>query len=186
MSHEDHRYGAPASLGVALITVSDTRTEADDASGALARELLEKAGHAVRDYRIIKDEPALVAEAIRALRKRGDLRVIFLNGGTGISQRDRTYETVSSLLDRRLDGFGEIFRALSFQVIGPAAMLSRAVAGLAADKVVFSAPGSPDAVRLALERLILPELGHIISEIDKQPGPPEAVKVQGFRRRSSD
>jgi len=167
MSREEHHRKAPASVGVAIVTVSDTRTSADDTSGRLARELLEKAGHTVREALILKDEPDAVRDAVRALAARPDVRAIVLNGGTGISKRDRTYEAVASLLERRLDGFGELFRALSYQEIGSAAMLSRAVAGLVGDTVVFSVPGSTAAVRLALERLVLPELGHIAGEIDK-------------------
>ena len=167
MSREEHHRKAPSSVGVAIVTVSDTRTSADDTSGRLARELLEKAGHTVREALILKDEPDAVRDAVRALAARPDVRAIVLNGGTGISKRDRTYEAVASLLERRLDGFGELFRALSYQEIGSAAMLSRAVAGLVGDTVVFSVPGSTAAVRLALERLVLPELGHIAGEIDK-------------------
>lgn len=167
MSREEHHRKAPAFVGVAIVTVSDTRTEADDTSGRLARELVEKAGHTVRDVRILKDEPALVRDAVRELAARPDVRAVILNGGTGISRRDRTYEAVASLLERRLDGFGELFRALSYQEIGSSAMLSRAVAGLVGGTVVFSVPGSTAAVRLALERLVLPELGHIAGEIDK-------------------
>jgi len=167
MSREEHHRKAPASVGVAIVTVSDTRTSADDTSGRLARELLEKAGHTVREALILKDEPDAVRDAVRVLAARPDVRAIILNGGTGISKRDRTYEAVASLLERRLDGFGELFRALSYQEIGSAAMLSRAVAGLVGDTVVFSVPGSTAAVRLALERLVLPELGHIAGEIDK-------------------
>jgi molybdenum cofactor biosynthesis protein B len=167
MSREEHHRKAPASVGVAIITVSDTRTAQDDTSGRLARELVEKAGHSVRDVRILEDEPRQVAGAVRELAARPDVRAVILNGGTGISRRDRTYEAVASLLERRLDGFGELFRALSYQEIGSAAMLSRAVAGIVGDTVVFSLPGSTGAVRLALERLVLPELGHIAGEIDK-------------------
>jgi len=167
MSREDHHRRAPASVGVAILTVSDTRTAADDESGRLARELVERAGHAVKDMRILKDEPDQVREAVRELAGRPDVRAVIVNGGTGISRRDRTFEAVASLLERRLDGFGEIFRALSYQEIGSAAMLSRAVAGLVGDTVVFSVPGSTPAVRLALERLVLPELGHVVGEIDK-------------------
>ena len=167
MSHQEHRERAPASVGVALVTVSDTRTEADDASGALMRRLLEGAGHGVRDYRIVRDEPDLVTASLRELASRADIRAILLSGGTGISRRDRTYEAVSSLLDRRLDGFGELFRALSYQEIGSAALLSRAVGGILGDKAVFSLPGSSAAVRLGLEKLILPELGHLVAELDK-------------------
>ena len=167
MPHDHHHEGAPGSIGVAIVTVSDTRTEATDASGRLARELFEAAGHAVRDQRILKDDPDAVRDAVRALAERADVRAVFLTGGTGISRRDRTFEAVAALLERRLDGFGEIFRFLSYQEIGPSAMLSRAVAGLAGRAVVFSVPGSPAAVRLALERLVLPEIAHLIAEIDK-------------------
>jgi molybdenum cofactor biosynthesis protein B len=167
MTHHDHARGAPATIGVALVTVSDTRNPASDASGALARELVEGAGHEVREQIVLKDEPQAVREAVTRLAGRADLRAIVLSGGTGISPRDRTYEAVSALLERRIDGFGELFRALSYQEIGPAAMLSRAVAGLVRDKVVFSLPGSTAAVRLGLERLILPELRHLVAEIDK-------------------
>ena len=152
---------------MALVTVSDTRTEADDASGALMRRLVEGAGHRVEDYRIVRDEPDLVAASLRELAARADIRAILLSGGTGISRRDRTFEAVSSLLDRRLDGFGELFRALSYQDIGSAALLSRAVGGILGDKALFSLPGSAAAVRLGLEKLILPELGHLVAEMDK-------------------
>ena len=167
MSPPDHHRKSPPSVGVAIVTVSDTRTEADDTSGKLAREMLEKAGHAVRETRIVKDEPDQVVRAVRELVERADVRAVVLNGGTGISRRDRTCEAVASLLERRLDGFGELFRALSFEEIGSAAMLSRAIAGLCGDTVVFSVPGSTAAVRLALERLVIPELGHIVGELDK-------------------
>lgn len=170
MSQHTHKERAPASIGLALLTISDTRTMADDASGAMAHEMFGRAGHDVRDYRILKDEPEEVRSAILELAARTDVRAIVLSGGTGISRRDQTYEVVSALLDRRLDGFGEIFRALSYQEIGPAAMLSRAVAGLVGNTVIFALPGSSSAVRLALEELILPEIGHLVAEIDKQPG----------------
>ena len=172
MTHDTHRKGTPSRIGVALVTVSDTRTEADDVSGRIAKELVKAAGHEVREYRIIKDEPALVRAVAVQMAARDDVRLLVLNGGTGISRRDRTYESVVAVLDRRLDGFGELFRALSYEQIGSAAMLSRAVGGIAGKTAVFSLPGSPDAVRLALERLILPELGHLISELDKPSGPP--------------
>lgn len=170
MSSEAHRQHGPRSVAVAWITVSDTRTAADDEGGAVGRGLLEGAGHVVRDYRILQDDPQAVRAAVLGLAGRSDLRAVILSGGTGISPRDRTYEAIASLLERRLDGFGELFRSLSYEEIGAAAMLSRAIAGLVGEKVVFSIPGSTAAVRLALEKLILPELGHLISEIDKSPG----------------
>lgn len=170
MSHEEHRRSAPGAVPVALLTISDTRGAANDRSGRLARELFEAAGHRVVTARILKDEPDQVAAAVRELAASGEVRAIVLNGGTGISRRDRTYEAVAAVLDRRLDGFGELFRALSYQEIGSAAMLSRAVAGLVGGVAVFALPGSTGAVRLGLERLVLPELGHILAEIDKPQG----------------
>ena len=170
MSHEDHKRRAPGLIGVALITISDTRTMADDASGAIAKELIGGAGHVMREYRILKDDQQAVRTAVLELASRKDLRAVILSGGTGISQRDTTYEAVVTLLEKRLDGFGELFRALSFEEIGSAAMLTRAVGGILRDKVVFCLPGSSAGVRLALEKLILPELGHIVAEIDKQRG----------------
>ena len=153
----------PARL--ALLTVSDTRTERDDRSGAAARTLLESAGHRIVDHRIVPDEPEQVAAQIEQWLERDDCDGVVTNGGTGIAPRDRTYEAVSGLLDRRLDGFGELFRMLSWEQVGSAAMLSRAVGGVARGKLLFALPGSTAAVKLALERLIVPELGHLISEL---------------------
>ena len=170
MSHHEHKRGVPASIGVAVLTISDTRTFETDASGALVKEMLTGAGHIVREYRVLKDEPIAVEAALRELTRRADIRAIVLNGGTGISPRDRTFEAVASVLERRLDGFGEIFRTLSYEEIGSAAMLSRAVAGIVGRAVVFSVPGSTAAVRLALEKLILPELGHIVAQLGTGPG----------------
>jgi len=172
LTREQHTQQAPKHVAFAILTISDTRTIADDVSGSLAHELIAAAGHAVGEYRILKDDPEAVRKVIQGLAARGDLRAIVLTGGTGISRRDRTYEAVSSLLERRLDGFGEIFRALSYQEIGSAAMLSRAVAGLVGNKIVFALPGSSAAVRLGFDKLILPEIGHLVAEIDKQPERP--------------
>jgi len=164
--HEHHERGR-RSVRCAVVTVSDTRTPENDESGRLARELLAAAGHLVAHTVILPDDPERVTEELLALLLGDDVEAVIVNGGTGISPRDRTHEAVAALLDRRLDGFGEIFRALSYQEIGPAAMLSRAVAGLARGRVLFSIPGSPAAVRLALEKLILPELGHVVVEARK-------------------
>lgn len=157
----------PASIGCAVVTVSDTRTEETDASGRLIRELLGASGHRVASYRILPDEPALVTQALMEVLASAEVEAVILNGGTGISKRDRTYEAVAAALDRVLDGFGEIFRALSYAEIGPAAMLSRAVGGIAKGRAVFSVPGSPSAVRLAMEKLILPEIAHVVAEARK-------------------
>jgi molybdenum cofactor biosynthesis protein B len=149
------------------LTVSDTRTPEDDRSGQIARRLVEKAGHRVVDYRILPDEPEAISGCLATWLGREDCDAIVVNGGTGIAQRDRTYEAITALLDKRLDGFGELFRTLSYEQVGSAAMLSRAVGGIARGKPVFSLPGSPEAVALALERLVLPELGHLLGELRK-------------------
>ena len=142
-----------------VITASDTRTVESDESGRLIRTMLAAAGHEVAYYEIIRDEPAQIAQAINQQLARLD--GIIINGGTGIAARDSTFEAVRSLLDKELPGFGELFRMLSYQEIGSAAFLSRATAGIRAGKIVVSIPGSPDACRLALEKLLIPELGHI-------------------------
>jgi molybdenum cofactor biosynthesis protein B len=163
-SHAHGGAGAsPARLG--LLTVSDTRGPEQDRSGQVARELVERAGHTVAVYAVLPDEPERIADRLGEWLERGDTDAVVVNGGTGVARRDRTYEAVSCLLERRLDGFGELFRMLSWSQVGSAAMLSRAVAGIARGKPLFSLPGSPDAVELALSRLILPELGHLLAEL---------------------
>lgn len=169
MTRRDHPHAAdPVSAGVALLTVSDTRTEETDGSGALARELLTGAGHRVVDYRILPDEPEAVAEQVRLWLERDDCELVIVSGGTGISPRDRTPEALGRLMELRLPGFGELFRQLSYEEIGSAAMLSRATAGIGAGRPIFLLPGSKAAVRLALERLILPELAHLLAELRKR------------------
>jgi molybdenum cofactor biosynthesis protein B len=151
----------------AVVTVSDTRTRETDTGGALAAELLEGAGHPVVSRTLVRDEPEAIAGALRELLARDDVRAVVLTGGTGIAPRDRTPEAVEPLLERVIPGFGELFRALSYQEIGSAALLSRALAGLAAGRVVFVLPGSRGAVRLALEKLVVPELAHLAGEAVK-------------------
>lgn len=163
-----HRAEAPRSVECAIVTVSDTRTVADDRSGALIAEILAAAGHVVRSHVVVKDEPVAIRQALDDAADTGTIRAVLLDGGTGIAPRDNTYETLSALLEKRLDGFGEIFRVLSFHEIGPPAMLSRAVAGTYRRMIVFSMPGSTNAVRLAMEKLIAPELAHAIRELDKR------------------
>ena len=164
MSAEEHKAKAPAVVRVFVLTISDTRTEDTDTSGQLAQKLIEDAGHHIAGYRLLRDDPAEVAAVIGRIAQHELADVVVSSGGTGISRRDSTYEAVSGLLDKRLDGFGELFRMLSYQEIGSAAMLSRAVGGLHRDVVVFALPGSSGAVRLGLEKLILPELGHLVFE----------------------
>jgi molybdenum cofactor biosynthesis protein B len=164
MGRERHRSEAPGSVRLCILTVSDSRTIESDGSGRLIRELCEKAGHSIAEHRVVPDDPDRLRSELAALLGREDTQAVLVNGGTGISGRDRTYEAVSAMLERRIDGFGELFRSLSFAEIGPAAMLSRAVAGTVSGRPVFCMPGSPAAVRLALERLILPEIGHVVAE----------------------
>ena len=163
----EHKASAPRSVGCFVLTVSDSKTPETDTSGALIRELLEKAGHAVVGVAIVKDEPSEVRSMIRRQSADPRVRAIIMTGGTGITSRDSTFEAVETLLDKRLTGFGELFRVLSYQEIGSAAILSRAQAGVAQGRIVFSLPGSPNACRLALEKLIIPELGHLIREVSR-------------------
>jgi molybdenum cofactor biosynthesis protein B len=147
---------------VAILTVSDSRSVETDRSGRLMAELSESAGHRIVAREVLPDEPREVGQRVRELAGREDVDLILLNGGTGIAPRDRTYEAVSELLERELPGFGELFRALSFARIGAAAMASRAVAGVLGSTVIFCTPGSPEAVRLAMESLVLPEASHLV------------------------
>ena len=160
----DHKASAPARIGCYVITVSDTRTEATDTGGRAVAELLTAAGHEIAGRTIVKDDPDLVRDSIGRQLANPAVQAIITTGGTGITSRDCTYEAVSAMLWKRLDGFGEIFRALSYEQIGSAAMLSRAVAGTIAGRVIFALPGSEAAVRLAVEKLIVPELGHLVRE----------------------
>ena len=166
-SHAEHKARGPASLGCGIITCSDTRTLETDTSGQLIQELLSTHGHRAESYQVVKDEPQEVRSLVERMAQQDNISAIIINGGTGISQRDTTFEAVDSLLEKRLDGFGEIFRYLSYKDIGSAAMLSRSTAGLYRGKVLFSIPGSSGAVRLAMEALILPELPHIVGELSK-------------------
>ncbi len=166
MSAEEHRHTAESqgSVPIAIVTVSDTRTPETDTNGQIIRTLAEAAGHRIVGHRIVKDEPVQVEDALEEFTKT-EARLIIFNGGTGISQRDRTYDVISRKLEKTLTGFGEIFRMLSYDQVGAAAMLSRATAGVYRNKVIFSTPGSPDAVRLAVEKLILPEIQHLAWEL---------------------
>jgi molybdenum cofactor biosynthesis protein B len=167
MSVTEHRARSPASVACFVLTVSDTRTLETETSGRAIADLLTTAGHTVVDRQVVKDDPADVERAIRDELARGRARAIITTGGTGIAKRDSTYEAVTALFEKRLDGFGELFRMLSFQEIGSAAMLSRATAGIASGCVIFMLPGSEAAVRLGMTRLIMPELGHIVRELSK-------------------
>ena len=163
----EHKATAPKSVGCFVLTVSDTKNPETDTSGAVIRELLTAAGHRVAGSAIVRDEPAEVARLVRDACARDDVQTVILTGGTGITSRDSTYEAVEALLDKRLPGFGELFRMLSFQEIGAAVMLSRAQMGIHARSVVVSLPGSPNACRLALDKLLIPELGHLLREASR-------------------
>lgn len=162
--HKEHQAQGPAAVRCAVVTVSDTRTLETDTGGRAVVEHLTSAGHLVVAREIIPDEPARMRLLLKTLGDREDVDAILMTGGTGITSRDQTFETVSELLDKPLPGYGEVFRMLSFQEIGAAAILSRAVGGLVGRKVLLTMPGSPAAVRLAMERIIVPELPHLVRE----------------------
>ena len=167
MSQAEHKSHAPAAVPCFVLTVSDSRTPETDTGGRAVRELLEAAGHAVTGHEIVRDEPDQVTAIIRRRLADGTTRVVITTGGTGITSRDGTFEAVDRLLHKRLDGFGELFRMLSFDEIGSAAMMSRATAGTVGRNAVFVLPGSPDGVRLAMTRLVLPELGHVVQQLNR-------------------
>ncbi len=150
-----------------VITCSDTRTQETDTSGQLIRKLVEARGHTVVEYHLVKDDPAQIQLWIMRGAVNDAVQAIIINGGTGISRRDSTFEAVDEMLEKRLTGFGEIFRLLTYQDIGSPAIMSRATAGVIKGRVLFSTPGSENAVRLAMEKLILPELGHLVKELSK-------------------
>jgi len=162
MSHHEHKERSPRTIGCVVLTASDTRDEANDESGRLMREMLTEQGHRVVDYRILKDDPGPISVFVREKLAVPEVQAILINGGTGLAQRDSTFEAIDGMLEKRLPGFGELFRYLSYLEIGASAMLSRACAGVVRSRVVISVPGSTDAVRLAMEKLILPELAHLV------------------------
>ncbi|RMH23372.1 MAG: MogA/MoaB family molybdenum cofactor biosynthesis protein [Acidobacteria bacterium] len=164
-SAEEHRRAARRQVAdCAVLTISDSRTPETDGGGDLIEAALTAAGHRVVERRLVKDEPRRIEALLRRWIDGGTVQLVVTTGGTGLSRRDATYEVVAGLLDKTLDGFGELFRMLSYQQVGAAAMLSRAVAGLAGETLIFTLPGSPNAVRLALDKLIVPELSHLLWE----------------------
>lgn len=163
----EHKAHAPRGVRCFVLTVSDSKTPETDASGRLIQELLRAGGHEVAGYRIVRDEPSEVQAVIHACCQDPGVQALIMTGGTGITARDSTFEAVGALLEKPLPGFGELFRFLSYQEVGSAAMLSRAQAGVRARRLLFSLPGSPAACRLALEKLIVPELGHLVREVNR-------------------
>lgn len=167
MSLKEHKESASC-VRCSIITVSDTRNEESDKSGKLMKVLVDDYGHQVTKYQIVKDNQEEITAAIKEGLTQMDVDVVLLNGGTGIAKRDITIETVNNLFDKEIPGFGELFRMLSYQEdIGSAAILSRASAGTVKNKAIFATPGSSGAVKLAMEKLILPEMGHIVKELNK-------------------
>ncbi|NWO12134.1 molybdenum cofactor biosynthesis protein B [Virgibacillus sp.] len=163
---QDHRKASPNAVTCAILTISDTRNKETDKSGRFIQSFLGEEGHAVSAYDVIPDEKGMIEMHINSYGT--DIEAVIINGGTGISKRDVTIEAVKPLLDKELPGFGELFRMLSYQLdIGSASMLSRAVAGVSQNRVIFAIPGSSGAVKLAMEKLILPELGHLVMEVSK-------------------
>jgi molybdenum cofactor biosynthesis protein B len=165
MSVHEHKEKGKKSIRCFVITVSDTRDETTDTSGQTIKELLAREGHQASGYQIVKDEPLQIETLLNQALARDDIDAIIVNGGTGIAPRDGTYEVVSRLLEKKLDGFGEVFRYLSYLDIGSAAIMSRAAAGSARGKILISLPGSRGAVTLAMEKLILPEIRHMVSQL---------------------
>jgi molybdopterin adenylyltransferase len=168
MSVHEHKERAKKSVRCFVITVSDTRDESTDASGQAIKKYLSDDGHQTAGYRIVKDEPTQIEAALHDALGSGDAEAVIVNGGTGIAPRDGTYEVVNRFLEKKLDGFGEIFRYLSYLDIGSAAIMSRAAAGTARGKILISLPGSKGAVSLAMEKLILPEIRHMVSQLQGQ------------------
>jgi molybdenum cofactor biosynthesis protein B len=166
-STQEHRAAAPDSVTCAVLTVSDTRTEETDVSGKIIRDLMVAAGHTVVDYIVVRDEPDQIRQQMNSWIQDPAIQVILSDGGTGIAARDTTFDAIVSLLEKRIDGFGELFRMLSYEEIGAAAMLSRATAGVANRTVIMSMPGSRNAVTLAMEKLIVPEITHVVYEVNK-------------------
>ena len=167
MSHTEHKRASPTHIRCYVLTVSDSRTEETDTGGRLLRQLLTGDGHEVVGHAIVPDEAATLRAAVVAQLDADPVQAVITTGGTGISRRDGTHEVMSALIEKRIDGFGELFRALSFEEIGPSAMLSRACAGTARGKILISLPGAQNAVRLGMTRLVLPELGHLVREVTR-------------------
>jgi len=164
MSHHAHRQAAPTRVRCYVLTISDTRTEETDTGGRALVDLLSGGGHEVLGKTIVPDDPERVRQSVEARLADARVQAIVTTGGTGISSRDQTYEAISGIIEKRIDGFGELFRSLSYDQVGTAAMLTRALAGTARRKIIISVPGSEDAVRLAVTKLVLPELGHLVRE----------------------
>lgn len=164
MSYQQHKSQSPRSVAYAVLIISDTRTEQDDETGKLLKERFGENGHRLVAYAIVKNEASAVRDKLLELLPQDELQVIITSGGTGVSHKDVTVEAVSPMLEKTLPGFGELFRFLTYQELGTASMMTRAIAGVAGSKVIICLPGSLAAVKLALEKIILPEIGHMVRE----------------------
>lgn len=166
-SVEKHREAAPDYIRLAVLTISDTRTPETDTGGDIIEELMRQAGHEIVDRAIVTDDAPRIRKVLVDLLARSDVDAVVTTGGTGIAARDTTYEVVERMIEKKLDGFGEVFRMLSYEEIGAAAILSRATAGAVGTKFLASLPGSRNAVRLAVEKLLAPEISHVVFELKK-------------------
>ena len=164
MGYQEHKHEAPQSVSCAVIIISDSRTERDDESGKLIKQRLSENGHRVMAYAILKNDAGAIRKKIQELLGQDELQVVIASGGTGVSHRDVTVDTIELILEKRLDGFGELFRLLTYQEIGTGSIMSRATAGVAKGKVILCLPGSLGAVTLAMDKIILPEIGHLVRE----------------------
>ena len=164
MSYLEHKKQAPRSVSCAVLTISDSRTEPDDESGRLIKEKLGQSGHRLISYAILKNDADAIRQKISELLRLEELQVIITSGGTGVGHRDVTVETISTILEKKLDGFGELFRFLTYQELGTGSIMSRAIGGVAGGKVILCLPGSAGAVTLAMDKVILPEIGHMVRE----------------------
>ncbi len=164
MSYHEHKQKAPQSVNCAVLTISDTRTEPDDESGTIIKQRLTQNGHQVLSYAILKDEADAVENKLKELLSHQQIQVIITNGGTGVSHRDITVETIFPMLEKNLAGFGELFRFLTYQELGTGSIMSRAIGGVAGGKIILCLPGSPQAAKLAMDKIILPEIGHLVRE----------------------
>jgi molybdenum cofactor biosynthesis protein B len=164
MSYQEHKQKSPQSVSCAVLIISDSRTEDTDESGKLLKQRLSQNGHQVMAYAILKNDADAIRKKMGELLGYKELQVIITSGGTGVSHRDVTVETVSPLLEKKMDGFGELFRSLSYQEIGTGSVMSRAIAGVAGGKIVICIPGSVGAASLAIDKIILPEIGHMVRE----------------------
>jgi molybdenum cofactor biosynthesis protein B len=164
MSYKEHKDQSPKTVTCAVLTISDSRTEDTDESGRLIKQRLSQNGHRIIAYAILKNDAIAIRKKMEELLGQDELQVIITSGGTGVSHRDVTVETVSPILEKKLDGFGELFRSMSYQEIGTASIMSRAIAGVAGDKIIICIPGSLGAAELSIDKIILPEIGHMIRE----------------------